>query len=84
MEQNKIEEFEEMDNVYWEEPDNHALIKANLNGIQYYSIITLSPKLMTKLCDDLEYANKLANRMIEQGVKVFEDFETFFLWYKKR
>jgi hypothetical protein len=77
-----MEELEEMDKVCWNEPSNHALVKENLNGMEFYSIFTLNPKLMMKLCDDLGYAKRLADKMLKSGVRVFDNFDTFYNWYK--
>lgn len=70
---NKKNEFEEIDRVCWEEPNNHAIVKEIWRGMEVYEIYTLYPVLMMKLCDDLEYAIKLTNKMIENGLKYLMD-----------
>jgi hypothetical protein len=78
---NMIEHFEESDKECWEKPDRYALIKEELNGVVYYSIFLLEPVLMMKLCDDFDYALRLSMKMIENGVRVFEDFKSLSDWY---
>lgn len=70
----------ESDKRYLEEPDKYVLVKAKYNDLEFYDIITLGSPLMIKICDDLDYALLLANRMIERGVKVFDNSESFKQW----
>lgn len=85
MDKNKTTEgFEKGDEKYWEEPDKHALVKTHYNGIDFYTIHTTEPVLSMLLCDDFDYAIRVSKKMIENGVKVFENFEAFDDWYKQR
>jgi len=81
MDNKSFESFEEGHDVYWQQPDNHALIKGEHKGISYYTILTLRPALFMLMHDDLEYAGRLAEKMIENKVKVFDSIEEFLLWY---
>ena len=75
MEQNNSrEKLDSQHEEYWTKPDKHALVRELYNGIEYYSIYQLEPKLMMMLCDDFEYASRLSKRMIENGVRIFDSF----------
>jgi hypothetical protein len=81
MEQNNNEIFNDADRPYWEEPERHALSKESFNGIEYYTICQVKPVLAIMLCDDFNYANKLAEKMIKNGVRVFDSFQELNEWY---
>jgi len=77
-------EFEENHKSFWEQPDKHALVKHHNPQINHYTILTLEPRLFTLIVDDDEYAEKLAKKMIEHGVKVFDNMKVFLEWYAVR
>jgi hypothetical protein len=81
---NSNNEFEHADRIFWEEPDNYALVKKYRDdGVLYYNIFMVKPRVMMKLCDDFGYSLKLANKMIDNGVRIFEGFPEFNQWYKQ-
>jgi hypothetical protein len=77
-------EFEEAYKCFWEQPDKHALVKHNNPPIDTHAILKLEPRLFTLIAEDYEDAKKLAKKMIEHGVKVFDNYEDFFEWYNNR
>ena len=77
-------EFEEGHNSLWEQPDNHALVQSDNLPIGAYSILVLEPRLLYMIVEDIEYAKMLAKKMIEHGVKIFDNFEDFLEWYNNR
>ena len=83
MDQNMFE-FEEAHKRFWEQPENHALVKHNNPPIDTHAILTLEPRLFYMIVEDVEYAKKLATKMIEHGVKVFDNYEDFLEWYNNR
>lgn len=84
MEQNNIR-FDETHQHFWEDPENHALLKETTDdGKLYYSIYSLGTTFTMLLCDDLQYAKALAERMIENGVKIFENFKELYEFNQTR
>lgn len=81
---NYSEEFHEDHREFWLEPENHALVKENDSGLVYYSIFTIDPKLMLLLCDDFDYAKRLANKMIATGVRIFDSVLELSEWSNQR
>jgi hypothetical protein len=84
METNNNNFLNDFDTPYWKEPDRHALCKERKNGIEFYSMFQVEPVLMMKLCDDFEYASRLSKKMIENGVRVFDNYDEFDKWYKSK
>jgi hypothetical protein len=82
MNKNNDNFFNESDRLCWEYPTRYALCKKTKEDVEYYSIFQILPVLRMKLCDDFDYALRLANKMIEHGVRVFDSFEEFYAWYK--
>ncbi|MFT3675214.1 MAG: hypothetical protein QM781_04885 [Chitinophagaceae bacterium] len=80
----KEEYFEESHRECWEKPEKYALVKENHNGVEFYSVFSVGAVLMVTLYDDFEYALKLAKKMIENGVRVFEDVKDLLEWYNKQ
>lgn len=70
------------DRRFWEEPHKHILIKERNNEMEYYSVYTIEPILMMLLCYDFEYCLQLSGKMLESGVRVFDNFSEFSQWYK--
>jgi len=64
--------------VFWNEPAKHALVKEKHLHIDYYSVYTIEPVLSMLICDDFDYALKLSERMLENGVAVFENFNDLY------
>ena len=81
MHSNEIFEFNEAHRSYWEEPHKYALAKEKKNGKEYYIIYTIEPVLMMLLCEDFEYCLRLSKKMIESGVRLFNNFDEFYQWY---
>jgi hypothetical protein len=82
MDNNSEDFFDETHRSFWEQPNNHALVKASHGGVSFFSIFTLKPRLMYLMGDDIEDMQKLAQKMIDYGVKVFDTYEEFDGWYK--
>ncbi|MBS4064315.1 MAG: hypothetical protein KGZ74_07125 [Chitinophagaceae bacterium] len=75
--------FNDFDSSLWEEPHKYALLKEKSKDLgEYYTIYQISPIFMMKLCDDFEYAQALAEKMIAHGVKVYDDFIVLYNLYK--
>lgn len=83
MEQNKEPQLFENDKHFWEDPVNHALLREKNGDEQHYSMYILAPVFMMSLIDDMKYAEVLAQKMIENGVKVFDDFKELSEWSKE-
>jgi hypothetical protein len=82
---NSEDNFEPGDNIYWEQPGDYALTKENDNGVGYYGIFGVARPTITMLViDDFEYAVRLANKMIENGVRIFEDFKSLQQWHQQK
>lgn len=75
----------EFDREYWADPQNHALLKKKNNDVEYYSMYGIAnSRLMMKLCDDMEYAQTLAAKMLENNVRVFDDFQEIREWAREK
>ena len=85
MEKNNDALLDEFDKPCWEEPERHALVKENENesGL-HYTIYQIKPIVMFMLCDDMDYAIRLANKMIQHGVRVFDTFEDMYSLYRHK
>lgn len=83
MEKDNDDLFDEFDKPNWEEPERHALVKENKDGLEYYTIYQIKPIVMFMLCDDMDYAARLANKMIQNGVRVFDTFEDMYSLYRQ-
>ena len=76
-----FDSFDDEHRLFWERPDNYALVKGELNGRAYYTILTLYPSLFILMHDDDDYAVRLSDKMIENGVRVFDNMEAFTAWF---
>ncbi|MFD2920702.1 hypothetical protein ACFS6H_13340 [Terrimonas rubra] len=76
--------FEIDDYTFWENPEKHALVRDRMNNTDFFGIYTVDPILLMKLCDDFDYALRLSYKMLENGVRVFNNFQDLFEWYSNR
>ena len=77
--------LEEADRKYWENPTEHALMKeADNSRIPFTIFSRINGKLMMLLDDDLQHAIALGQKMLESGVRVFNDQKELTDWAKSK
>lgn len=79
-----MSEFEEAYRLFWEQPDKHALVKLNNPPMNTHTVLILEPRLSILISEDEEELTKLGKKMIEHGVKVFDNFKEFYEWHDNR
>ncbi len=85
MAQNNYTKLDEADKEYWESRDKYALLKENesVYGGQEYSIfLRVNGQLMMSLMDDYKYSQLLCQKMLLEGIAVFDNISDLQKWAK--
>lgn len=77
----KYKILKQKDKKYWESPNKYAILKEVDIMIEEYTIYAnVNGKLMMVLYDDSDYVLVLCQKMIENGVRVFQNFRDLKEW----